>query len=199
MCICTDPIWPHIADMIQNRIPPNVSAVTNTWGPGKWQEGALSLEKITFKVQKGVHADGVLRHRSGPLFSLQLQPSEWNGSGAGKSHRRVPFICLRAWPATGGLITRGRHYVPPQRTPDHRHLSRFSWRTCDRFWITPWLPGGARGHAVIRRAALASVDLHIDILPSVTTHCKNKMHGLLNNIKSGLNNYCPPRNPANVS
>lgn len=35
--------------------------------------------------------------------------------------------------------------------------------------------------------------------PSVTTHCKHKMCGLLNIIKSGRNDYCPPRNPSNVN
>lgn len=112
---------------------PSVSAVTNTRGPGKWREGSLSLENITFEAQKGVHADGVLRQRSGPLFSLQPQPSEWNGSGVSVSHRHVPFTCLRAWPAAEGLIARGRRCVPQQRASDHRDLSRFSWRTCDRF------------------------------------------------------------------
>lgn len=201
-----------------NAIPPNVSAVTNTRGPGKWRDGALSLEKITFKAQKRVHADGVLRHRSGPLFSLQPQPSEWNGSGVGESHRRVLFICWRVWPAAEGLITPRRRYVPPQRTPDHRDLSRFSWRTCDRFWITPRLPRGARGRAEKRRllrhlwistltfplplqCSFHALELSLFWVyrPSMTTHCKNKTCGLLNNIKSGRNDYCPPRNPVNVS
>lgn len=170
MCICTDPIRPQVADTIQNGIPPNVSAVTNTRGPGKCREGALSLEQITFKPQRGVHADGVLRHRSGPLFSLQLEPSEGNGLGVDESRCLVPFICLRMWSGVEGLITRGRCYVSPQCTADHRDLSRFSWRTCVWFWSTiPRLPGKVHAHA----DASASVDLHIKILaaPVVLVSC----------------------------
>lgn len=67
--------------MIQNGMPPNVLAVTNTRGLGKWREGALSLEKITFKAQNGVHADAAPRQRSGPLF---YNPSQASGMDRGR-------------------------------------------------------------------------------------------------------------------
>lgn len=110
------------------------------------------------------------------------------------------------------------HYMLPQRTPDHQDLSRFSWRTCDWFWITPRLPGGARGRTEIRRLLRhlwistltflmpLQCSFHVFELflfevyrPSVTTHYKNKMRSLLYNIKSGRNDYCLPRNPVNVT
>lgn len=103
MCFCTDPIRPQVADTIQNGIPPNVSAVTNTRGPGKQREGALSLEQITFKPQRGVRAAAQVRP-----FVLSTTGAEqlgWNRGGGVTLPLRL--TCLRTWSCAGGLITHG--------------------------------------------------------------------------------------------
>lgn len=165
MCICTDLIWPKVADTIQNGIPPNVLAVTKTRGPGKWREGALSLVKITFKAQKGVHADGVLQHRSGPLFSLQPQPSEWNGSGVGESHRRTSFICMCV------ACSRRINYLwtTLRVATAHTWSSRSEQIFMAEVWLILHYTEVTRRSSWPHGDASASVDFHINILgaPSV--------------------------------
>lgn len=161
MCICTDPIWPQVTDTIHNGMPPNVSAVTNTRGLGKWREGSLSLEKITFEAQRRVHADGVLRQRSGPfvLSTTTVERVQWIRGELVTPARTVHlFTCVSH---------RWRFNYP--RTAAAEHM--WSLRTEQIFLADVW-PILSFTVKVARRSprprgektsASASVDLHMNI------------------------------------
>lgn len=142
----------------------------------------------------------MLRHRSGPLFSLQREPSRRNGLGVDESRCRAPYICLRTWSGVDGLITRRRHYVAPtvhawslgseqifvadvwpiRNNTEIRCLILHLWISTFTFPAPP---------AVLVSCSQA-VSFEFIGRRWPPTHVKAETWGLLNNIKSGPNDYC---------